>query len=116
MEKLETKEAYVVWTNTDLTEGRGIEYPMAICEEKATAIRLGRRNYVQGSNCTITKETIFRIAKKPYGSRWYGPARLIFPTAEDTKIQKRIDKAEKAVKKAIECGLTEEEIKALKAY
>jgi hypothetical protein len=28
----DTMTVYIAWTNSDLTEGKGTEYPLAICE------------------------------------------------------------------------------------
>lgn len=44
---METKEVWVVTTNTDLTEGRGKEVGLAFCEQYATARRIGKGKYVQ---------------------------------------------------------------------
>jgi hypothetical protein len=42
--------AHVVWCNSDLTEGRGYEFPMFVCESQVTALRLGRKRGVQGTD------------------------------------------------------------------
>jgi hypothetical protein len=113
-----TKELWIVWTNTDLTEGRGREYAAAYCELEATAIRLSKGRYVHGTNCRITKETAyvgddFKI---------YAPGPLITtPTTEDKKAEEfliknrlKAEQKEKALERAKKLGLTEEEIEALR--
>ena len=36
----ESKTVFIAWTNTDLTEGRGVQIPLAVCESQTTAKRL----------------------------------------------------------------------------
>lgn len=104
------REAFVVWSNSDLTEGKGYEYPVYICLKEATARRLSKKGYVQGADCPITKSTVFSI-----GSQAYGPIRLIHSTLEDDRKQKEIDKTEAAIQKAKAAGLTEEDINNIAA-
>lgn len=105
---METKTAYIVWTNTDLTEGRGREYPLATCELRTTAVRLGARKYVQGSDCNITEITLYR-----HHGRWYGPVNVQSPTPEDEELDRIQKKKDAAIEKARALGLTEEEINLL---
>lgn len=104
----DSRKVWVAWTNTDLTEGRGAEYPKAVCEEKATAIRLGKGGSVQGSSCKTTEEIAVRI-----NGKWLVPGRILRPTREDKMLQEKIDAKTKAIEKAQAAGLTEEDIKAL---
>jgi len=109
--------AYVVWTNTDRTEGRGHEYPLEICKLESTAIRIGKGKYdVQGCDCPITKVRIFE-----YNRKHYGPIYLTGPSKEDLeideKLQKEREKQEKRLtilEKARSLGLSDEEIELLK--
>ena len=39
----DTKDVWVVYTNTDLTEGRGYQYPIHVCGSPATAERMAIR-------------------------------------------------------------------------
>jgi len=109
------KTAYVVWTNTDLTEGRGQHYPLAICEYPETATRLASRRYVMGSDCPIG-ETQVEYTQ----SGWIGPIYLIPPSQDDLiKSEQRIQREEaqsrkKAVlERARQLGLTQTEIDIL---
>lgn len=102
------QDAFVLWTNTDLTEGRGVQKPLAVCESEATAIRLGKKNGVMGSDCEITKVNIFR-----FNNMWYGPVHLITQSIDDKLKQNKIDAKNKAIAKAKAAGLTEDDIKAL---
>lgn len=104
----ETKDVWVAWTNTDLTEGRGWEIPLAVCEKQATAIRLGRQRSVQGCDCKVSKATAYKI-----NGRWVGPFRLIGPTREDDSDQNAIDAKQSAIEAAKRLGLSDEQIKAL---
>lgn len=44
------KTVWVAYTNTDCTEGRGYDIPIAVCELEVTARRLARGRHVQGSD------------------------------------------------------------------
>lgn len=112
-----TKDVFVVWTNTDLTEGRGAEYAYAICRLEATAKRHAKGNYVMGTDCNITKEKMYRI-----GKRWYFPGGYEdLGTDEDKREEDRLVKEreakmrrEKVLDKARALGLTDEDIATLK--
>lgn len=100
--------AFVAWTNTDLTEGRGYVVPLAICEKEATARRLGKNGSVMGCDCEVTKVEIFK-----HDGRWYGPIILECPTTEDDISQAKLDARHAAKAKAKAAGLTDDEIAAL---
>jgi hypothetical protein len=109
------KTVYAVWTNEDLTEGRGREYIQYFCELKATAMRKAKRNYVMGSDSRVTEQTLFQT-----GLQWFGPVRILPPSMEDLKIEEKImaeSKAksakEAAIAKAKLLGLSDEDLKAL---
>lgn len=42
----EKRTVYVAYTNTDCTEGRGRDVPIAVCSAEATALRLERTEKV----------------------------------------------------------------------
>lgn len=107
-----TKKIYVVYTNTDLTEGRGMEYPLYYCELESTAIRLAQQKYVQGTNAPIYEKEAICI-----GSKWYLPAALVHiqkPTRDDSAAQGKIDAMKAAVARAKAAGLTDNDIALLK--
>lgn len=116
MKKLEQKEIYVVYTNTDLTEGRGGEYAKYYCELKSTALRLCRGIGVQGSDGRIQLGFAYLIDNK-----WYYPDAIVrTPTDEDVKQEQiRIANEEKnkrqaaVLEKAKKLGLTDQDIKDL---
>ncbi len=60
-------DVWVVWVNTDLTEGRGFQVPKAICCAEATARRLARGANVQGSDGVVSREPAFTVNGRPYG-------------------------------------------------
>lgn len=103
------RHAFVAWTNTDLTEGRGWQIPLAVCETEATAIRLGKKGSIMGSDCAVTKVEVFRIS-----GVWYGPIQLVRPSDEDKNEQSRIDARRAAIEKAKAAGLSDEDIAALR--
>ena len=81
------KNFWVVYTNSDLTEGRGREFPLAVCELKSTAIRLGKNNYVQGSDCPVRQMELFEHEGKLYVP--FSIINVIPPTKADIIKQKR---------------------------
>jgi len=110
MEKItHEKDVYIAWTNTDLTEGRGQEYPLAVCEKRATAIRLGKKGYVMGSDCRVARAKAFKI-----NNRWYYLGKLIPSTKEDDARELQLNSRDEAQQKAFAAGLTEEDIIALR--
>lgn len=118
--KIETKNrmgAWVVWSNTDLTEGLGEEYPSAVCLRETTANRLSKGRYVQGTDCRISPCEIYYI-----GDTWYGPTTFIQPTSEDHAEEARIANAklaafkkQAAIEKAKALGMSNEDLEALKS-
>lgn len=110
------RTVYAVWTNTDLTEGRGREYVQYLCEKRATALRKAKKNYVMGSDSRVTEVKLFNS-----GSGWYGPVNVLDPSCEDLAAEIKLEaemKAqqakEAAIVKAKDLGLTEDDIKALR--
>lgn len=110
-----TKIGYVVWSNTDLTEGRGYEFPLYVCETYTTAVRLGARKYVQGSDCRVTQVDLF-----VHKGLVYGPVDINHPTMADRDAEKiRQAKIEKDAARAAliaklrEQGISEDDLKLL---
>lgn len=111
-ESMETRKVYAVMSNSDLIEGRGNQYVKAYCETQATAIRIGRKGYIQGGDCPIEVKTLF----KPEGeTRWHGPVKIEGPTDVDRKAQIKINEQNAALAKARFAGLSEDEIKLIKS-
>jgi hypothetical protein len=80
---------YVVITNTDLTEGCGMEVPLAVCEMRSTAERIGKNNYIQGSNCPIIE---YDAKWDPFYKQWIGPIFIMRPSVEDIEKEKAREK------------------------
>ena len=121
-EKIEQKYVWVVWSNTDLTEGRGNEYPMWVCGTEATAQRLRHSAYIQGTDAPVRKTKVHweNSEHKGFGY-WVGPVRIEEPTVEDIDIQRRIDEERGRVEQKdalIErlrgLGASEEDIEAVR--
>jgi hypothetical protein len=108
MEIQDTKQVWVAWTNTDCTEGRGWIIPKAVCEKKATALRLGKKGSVQGSDCDVEEVTVVKV-----GNRWMVPGNIIAPSKEDLSMQKRIDEKDAAIERAKAAGLSDEDLKII---
>ena len=123
VEILETKPVYVVWTNTDLTEGRGSRFPLHICEKQSTATRLAKGNYVMGTDCPISKSKALRIkfTEDDFFYKWFALARILPPSKEDAAEEEKLEKQrriqtakETAIEKARAAGLSDEDIEALR--
>lgn len=112
--RAETMEAFIAWTNTDLTEGRGQSLPLAVCELESTAHRLGKGKYVQGGHCPVDKVTLLKL-RDGYSWGWWGPVHLIKPTDDDKAKEKVRAAKETAVKKAMDAGLSQADINAIQA-
>jgi hypothetical protein len=102
------KNVYVTFNNTDLTEGRGNQIPTAVCEIKATAIRIGKNSNVQGSDATIKTVPLEEIGGIYYIPIQYVP--IYKPTIHDFKQQEILDKKQVVIDKAISAGLTKEDL------
>ena len=104
---------WVAYTNTDCTEGRGRDVAIATCEIEATAVRLARGRYVQGSDGPVRPiELLFERGQ------WWVPCSLlnvIAPTSDDLATQKALDNKKAAITKAKAAGLTDDDLKALGA-
>jgi len=109
--------AYAVYKNTDMSEGRGAEYPASLCRSIITARRLAKGNYVEGSDCNVKPVRLLL-----YDGMVYGPVFVIGPTVDDLKVQAELDrkaelaaKKESVINKAKAAGLTDEELESLKS-
>ncbi len=115
---VQEKKIFAVWTNTDLTEGRGREYIEYHCENESTARRLAKKNYVMGSDSRVTVEKMFYV-----NGRWYAPAPHIVQPSREDEIENRRLEAERiaaeakaqALAKARELGMTDADLAALGA-
>lgn len=107
----EKKTVWVAYTNTDRTEGRGYDVPIAICALEITAKRLARNRYVQGSDGPVRPMELILI-----DNEWYAPERAItveLPTVEDIAEQESINAKQIAIEKAKAAGLTDDDLAAL---
>lgn len=108
---MSTTTLWAVYTNSDLTEGRGQEYVAHFCETEATAQRLAKRGYVQGTDCPIQPVEVLEL-----DGRHVLPTSLlniVRPTDEDKAAEIRLAAKKQAFEKARSAGLTDEEIKLL---
>ena len=108
LEIKETIPAFIVWRNSDLTEGRGYNYPIYACRKESTARRLAEGIDVQGTDGRIEAMNLYRI-----DGFVYGPTIVAQPSKEDDKEQDRLDSLKRVREKAKLAGLTEEEITIL---
>ncbi|EPV7104195.1 hypothetical protein ACV9XY_000195 [Citrobacter freundii] len=108
MEITSYKDVWLVVGNTDLTEGRGFSVILHVCDSKETAERLGKKKYVQGSDCPVEKSKAFLINK-----RWHVPGEIIPESDNDCRLRMAREKRESVISKMREQGFSEEEIQAL---
>lgn len=107
----EKRIVWVAYTNTDCTEGRGYDVPIAVCDIEATALRLARKAYVQGCDGPVRQMELVKIDNK-----WYAPStaiNIINPTKEDVIAQLTLDSKREVVAKAKAAGLTDEDLVTL---
>ncbi len=120
-----TKEVFAVWTNTDLTEGRGREYILHVCALEVTANRLAKGKYVMGTDCRITKVEMILMGDKLTTAMWYvsnASDLLVAATDEEIKVENKLKeeraakiRREKVLEKAKTLGLTDEDIATLRS-
>lgn len=104
----ETFPLFVVYTNTDLTEGRGYQYPIAWAESRATAVRLAHKKGVMGSDAEVCEMVGLKV-----GNCRYGPVRIERPTEEDTARDAAVKARREAIEKAKQAGLSDEDLAAI---
>jgi hypothetical protein len=110
MEKTE-QTLWAVYTNDDLTEGRGRQYVKHFCKLQATAIRLAKRGYVQGSDCPVSE-----VKALVLDGQHVLPTSLIKveqPTHEDEVLEARLVARSEAIQRAKDAGLSDADIKLL---
>lgn len=97
---------YIVFTNSDLTEGRGFLVPFAWSYNKYTALRLAKRRGVQGSDADVQSiETIEHLGME------YIPIACVpveYPTKQDEDLQKQEEERNNAIAKMRELGVTDD--------
>lgn len=107
----EKKTIWVAFSNTDCTEGRGYDYPIAVCTTEATARRLARKQYIQGSDGPVREMEMVEI-----DGNWFAPRGALYlnePTREDVASQIIIDTKREAAVRAKAAGLSDDDLKAL---
>lgn len=111
VEVTEKRAVWVAYTNTDCTEGRGHDVPIATCAIEATALRLAREKYIQGTDGPVRELELVKVDGK-----WCAPTvaiNVIEPTPGDLAAQAALDMKRQAVAKAKAAGLTDAELRAL---
>lgn len=108
-------KVYVVFTNTDLTEGRGRQVPLYVCELYTTAVRMSKKKGVTGSDAEVHE--VHEVTCKNIDGRLYMPVDCVdvfLPTREDIVEDDKRIRREQAIQKATALGLSKEDIEALK--
>ena len=103
------RTAWVVYTNTDLTKGRGWQFPLHVCDKEATAIRLAHKAGVMGTDAEVRETTLVCVK-----GEWFGPVKINQSTKEDDRMQKVLEDRRSIVAKARAVGLSEEDIRLLR--
>lgn len=102
---------WAVYSNSDLTEGRGRQYVKHFCVSQATALRLAKGGYVQGSDCPVRAVDVLELD----GKRVLPTSLLNIeqPTKADEVEEARLTARQAAMNKAKQAGLSDEEIALL---
>lgn len=105
---MEEIEFWAVETNSDLTEGRGVQSVAHICKLEATARRLARKAYVQGSDAPVKPVKLVE-----YDGKFFWPQScitLVEPTAVDIAEQASLNRFKSAYNEAIKLGLSKDRL------
>lgn len=105
------RQVWVAYTNTDCTEGRGYDVPIAVCDLESTARRRARRAYVQGVDGPVRPMKLIRL-----GGVWYAPYGVFHvenPSLEDISAQSEMDARMAVLEKIRAAGLTDEELRLI---
>jgi hypothetical protein len=105
----EEKDVWVVYENTDNTEGSGYQYPTYVCQVEETAKRLAKGRGVQGSDAYY-----YKMKAVYFNNTWLAPALIITPTKQDLLEKQKNDKIKDVLEKAKALGLSDEDIETLK--
>ena len=108
MADIPSKTVWIAWSNTDTTEGRGWSVPLYISDCRATALRLGRKGAVMGSDCEVTPFQAIKI-----DGNWLAPFYPSEPSKEDLAEQAKYDAKQSAITKARLAGLDKKTIEDL---
>lgn len=117
----EQRRHYIVLANSDMTEGRGRTYPLAITKILSTAIRLSKGNYAQGTDCPIEEITAFLI-----NDNWYFPSRavnIVYPTQEDLQNEEELkakkekeEKYKEILLRLRQLGISQEDLNIIRSF
>mgnify|MGYP001568901927 CR=1 FL=1 len=110
MEYTKKKIAYVVFVNSDGTEGRGYPVVKAVCDKRATALRLAKGADVQGSNGQVLKTELLWV-----GTSWFGPVTVVQSTVEDDRAERRMNEVQAVIDRGLALGLTPDEIAVIRS-
>ena len=126
----QTFPVFLVMTNTDKTEGKGVNRVERVCRRESTARRLAKGADVQGSDGKVT-QSIAVVAKYQYherigqklksGTVFLVPGEMEQPSDVDLQVEKEIEaerreesKRAQLLQRMIEAGFTDEEVELLK--
>lgn len=99
---------WIVMTTDDLTEGRTGLYAKHFCKEEATARRLAKKQFVQGTDCPVQEQEVPDQVIRDLRLK------IEYPTKDDNVAAMKIAAFKSATSRAKELGLTDEEIAALR--
>lgn len=102
---------WAVYTNDDLTEGRGRQYIKHFCKTRATAVRLAKGGYVMGTDCPVEPVEALFINGMHVLPTSFIP--IVYPSRDDEIAQQRMDERRQVLEKAKALGLTDDDIAAL---
>ncbi len=108
---MESRTLYVVFTNTDLTEGRGWQYPIGYSFNEYTALRVAKKKGVMGTDGDVSGYPTLIVDGKEYV-----PVSLLNiqrPEQADIDKEQADKKRKETVARLLEAGADPEDLKAL---
>lgn len=104
-------EVFAIEDNSDHSEGRGRQFVKAYTTSETCAIRISKRGYVQGTDNPIDIIRLYDFDGHDFPIN--SEVKLHTPTKEDIEKDNFLNSYDGILKKALELGLTEEEIDIL---
>lgn len=104
---MENQHIFVVYTNKNLTDGDGPDYPFAYAMTETVAKRLAKGKYIQGTDGYYKKVEIID------GKISIEFLRIVKPTKEEVVAEQKAQAKNEVIKKAKALGLTQEELELI---
>ena len=108
---MESRTLYVVFTNTDLTEGRGWQHPIGYSFNEYTALRFAKNKGVMGSDAHVNGYSTLIVDGKEYVS--VGLLNIQRPEQADIDKERADKKRKETITRLLDAGVDPEDLKTL---